>query len=108
MADDSIDISKVEQLSIALQYVREGNVYELFLKYVHATGLDAASLSKYITDTLVNLNLPLENCVSQCFDGASVMSGLCSGAQNRIREMAKGIVHSLHSSQTKPCSCRLC
>ena len=88
MADKSKDISKVEQLSIALRYVIQGNVYERFVTYVHATSLDAASLAKYITDTLTSLNLPLENCVSQCFDGASVMSGQCSGVQARIREVA--------------------
>ena len=88
MADESKYISKVEQLSIALRYVIRGNVYEGFVTYIHASSLDAASLAKYITDTLTSLNLPLENCASQCFDGASVMSGQCSGVQTRIREMA--------------------
>ena len=55
---------------------------------IHASSLDAASLAKYITDTLTSLNLSLENCVCQCFDGASVMSGQCSGVQTRIREVA--------------------
>ena len=62
MADESKDISKAEQLSIALQYVIRGNVYERFVTYVHASSLDAASLAKYITDTLTSLNLPLEIC----------------------------------------------
>ena len=36
MADESKGISKVEQLSIALRYIRRGNVYERFVTYVHA------------------------------------------------------------------------
>ena len=62
MADESKDTSKVEQVSIALRYVIQGNVYERFVTYVHASSLDAVSLTKYITDTLTSLNLPLENC----------------------------------------------
>ena len=52
-----------------------------------------ASSAKYITDTLTSLNLPLENCVCQCFDGASVMSGKCLGVQARIREVAPKAIY---------------
>ena len=34
MADESKDISKIEQLSIALRYVRKVNVYERFVTYM--------------------------------------------------------------------------
>ena len=44
MADESKETSKVEQLSIALRYVIQENVYERFVTYVHASSLDAASL----------------------------------------------------------------
>ena len=60
---------------------------------MHATKLDAASLTQYITDTLKRLNVPLGDCVSQCFDGASVMSGECSGVQARIREVAPSALY---------------
>ena len=48
MVDESKDVSKKEQLSIVLRYVLKGNVYERFLGFVTAEGLDVASLFNYI------------------------------------------------------------
>lgn len=49
-----------------------------FLTYVEATSLTAESLARYILEALKKYQL----------DGASVMSGTCSGAQKRIWEHA--------------------
>ena len=48
----------------------------------------AEALCKYICDTLAAFDLSLDNCVSQSYDGASVMSGRCTGVQSRIKEFA--------------------
>ena len=54
---------------------------------------DAESLTNITLDVLLRLDLPL--CVSQAYEGASVMSGNISGIQQRIREKAPmaGYVH---------------
>lgn len=90
LADETKDCSKREQLAIVLRYVdvESATIFERFLTYVEATSLNAESLSKYILDTLKQNGLDPQNIISKGYDGASVMSGCCSGVQQRIKEIA--------------------
>ena len=63
-------------------------IHENFLTYVQATSLTAESLTAYLVDTIRECQLDPECIVSQGYDGASVMSGRCSGVQQRFREIA--------------------
>ena len=56
--------------------------------FVKAESLNAESLSDYIFKTLSDYNLYPALIVSQAYDGVSVMSGSCSGVQQRIKMMA--------------------
>ena len=87
--------SKSEQMAIVLRYVdvKEATVHERFLTYVQVSNLDAKSLSEYILTTLQNHHLDLHSLVSQGYDGASVMSGRCSGVQQRIMEVAPQAIY---------------
>ena len=89
LADETKDCSKKEQLAIVLRYVDvdSAKLFEHFLTYVEATSLDAGSLSSYILDTLRMNGLDPQCIVSQGYDGASVMSGQCTGVQQRICEI---------------------
>ena len=95
LADETKDCSKREQLAIVLRYVdtESATVFERFLTYIEATSLNAESLSKYILDTLKEHGLDPQNIISQGYDGASVMSGCCSGVQQRIKEIAPQAVY---------------
>ena len=95
LADETKDCSKREQLAIVLRYVdtESATIFERFLTYVEATSLNAESLSKYILDTLKEHSLDSQNIISQGYDGASVMSGCCSGVQQRIKEIAPQAVY---------------
>ena len=86
IADETKDVSKSEQLTIVLRYVYGGSVYEHFLGFVEAKSLNASALTQYILDQLSNLELSINNCISQCYDGASVMSGCCNGVATKILE----------------------
>ena len=87
MADETKDVSKQEQLSVVVRYVdKEGIVNERFLTFVQATSLNAESLSGYLLKVLEDNELDPACIVSQGYDGASVMSGNCSGVQQRIKE----------------------
>ncbi|MCH9717061.1 MAG: DUF4371 domain-containing protein [Gammaproteobacteria bacterium] len=90
IADESRDTSKKEQMSFAVRYVdmNDGCVHEHFLTFIHAEGLDAASLSSYIKQLLTTYDFDTNKMVSQGYDGASVMSGHCTGVQTRVREFA--------------------
>ena len=90
---NKVDISKTEQMAIVLCYVSDATVDEHFLCFVYAKELNAESLTKYICDTLTSMCIPITNCISQGYDGASVMSGSCTGVQTRIKELAPKAVY---------------
>ena len=93
LCDESRDISKKEQMAIALCYVSDATVFERFLCFVCAKELSAESLTKYICDTLTSMYIPITYCISQGYDGASVMSGSCTGVPTRIKELAPKAVY---------------
>ena len=90
LADETKDVNKIEQLSIAVRYVDIGNasVYERFLTYVPTENQTAEGISGYILDTLECNNLNPKTIVAQGYDGAAVMSGSSSGVQTRIKAVA--------------------
>ena len=81
-------MSKQEQMSFIVQYFSEydQSIQEHFLTYIHTTAFDASSLTQYIKDMLEFYDLNPLCIVSQSYDGASVMSGKCTGVQTRVRE----------------------
>ena len=88
------DCCKREQLSIVLRYVDHAAViHEHFLTYVEAAGLTADKLTEYIVSVLEQFRLDPQCMISQGYDGASVMSGQCSGVQQRIRELAPHAIY---------------
>lgn len=94
LADETKDVGKREQLSLVLRYVDdEATIHERFLTYVEVSSLTAASLTEYIKSTLLNFDLDMSCMVSQGYDGASVMSGRCSGVQARVKEFAPQAVY---------------
>ena len=95
LADETKDASKVEQMAIVLRYVdtNTASVHERFLTYVPAQNLTAQGLSSYILRTLETHQLDPNCIVSQGYDGASVMSGCCSGVQTLIKEV---VPHALY------------
>ena len=87
IADESRDASKVEQMSICLRYVTTYEVQERFLTFVPLNSdLTAPTLACAIADTLSSKGINIRQCVAQCYDGASVMSGHINGVQELLRE----------------------
>ena len=66
-----------------------------FHDWKHALGRHglAESLASYILETLKKYQLDAKLMVSQGYDGASVMSGRCSGVQMRIKEHAPHAIY---------------
>ncbi|KAJ8884668.1 hypothetical protein PR048_016526 [Dryococelus australis] len=82
MADETKDVSKVEQLAILIRNVdcddwkiKERDIGLHHLKNYSAQGLD------------------LKNCVEQCYDGANVMSGWENGVQAREKHQAPHAIY---------------
>ena len=93
--DETRDTSKKEQLTIILRCIdpKEATIHEYFLTFVEATSLDAKGLTQYIVDTVTKHQLDLTCIISQGYDGASVMSGNCSGVQTRLKEFAPHAIY---------------
>lgn len=87
LADETKDVSKTEQLSIVIRYVKAGQVCERFFGFVAFSDLTATGIAESIVSALSKEHIDLAMCVSQCFDGASVMSGTSGGVQAKIRDL---------------------
>ena len=95
MADENKDCSKTEQLTIIFRYanVDNGVIHERFLTFVQADKLNAESLTGYIKGVIDKYKFDHKKIVSQCYDGAAVMGGCCSGVQQQIRTFTPQAFH---------------
>ena len=96
IADETRDVSRIEQLSLCFRYVHpeDHTIKERFLGFTDCPQLDAAALATQIIGEVHKLGLNIKDCLAQCYDGASVMSGHLSGVQTRIREeVGRGCVY---------------
>jgi hypothetical protein len=70
MADKSRDISTSECMSVVLRYVDTGNVIHVyFMGSITFDLFDAKSLSDKLFEFLSELNVPVQNCIAQCYHG---------------------------------------
>ena len=73
-------------MTLALRYVYKNEIHKEFLGYTHAISLDAEGLTGFILENLNKWGIAVENCISQSYDGAPVISGVSNGVQACIRE----------------------
>ena len=87
-------------MSLVLRYVvQEDGIHsknvikESFLGFTACGSLAAAGMCETLLTSLRDCGIDLLGCVAQCFDGAAVMSGRCSGVQTRIRELCPKAIY---------------
>ncbi|XP_031341628.1 zinc finger MYM-type protein 1-like [Photinus pyralis] len=89
MADESMDIAGIEQLSLGVRFYdkKDKVIKEEFLGFTPLHhGLDAETIANAITNTLTNWGLNLQYAVGQGYDGCSTMAGKITGVHKRISE----------------------
>ena len=90
MADEVTDCSNKEQLVICLRWVDENfDTHEDLIGLHEVPNISADTLVTYIKDVLHRLNLNIQNCRGQCYDGASNMTGIKSGVSALIKKEEK-------------------
>jgi len=94
MMDTTMDLSSYDQCSIVLRYVPHNEVYERLIGLKHVTSTSGNSLFETLKDTLAELDLPLNNCVANAFDGAANMSGQYNGVTAKLSEVIANHVHT--------------
>ena len=76
MIDETSNASNVEQVVLVFRWVDNNlAVHEEFIGLYQSNPIDAKSLVAIVRDSLLRMNLKIENCCGQCYDGASSMSG---------------------------------
>jgi len=91
--DETKDLSRKEQLAILVRYVHGSVIKERALGTYPMRSLTADALSTFIINKLHSLGLDWQNCVGQCYDGASVMSGWANGVQAKIHNQFPNAVY---------------
>lgn len=81
-----------DQMSRVLRYVhidwnnKIREIKESFLRFIEVLRKEAKPISEAIIKSLKNNGIDLDNCRSQCYDNAAVMSGHISGVQKLITD----------------------
>lgn len=93
--DTTQDISKKDQLSICIRYVNVNEnqntpvknlqIKESFLGFIEMQQQTSQNFENVVLDSLKNMNINIEKCRGQGYDGAANMSGKYSGLQARIK-----------------------
>lgn len=114
-ADESADRANIEQLALGVRYYdfEQNIVNEDFLKFIQITNQTALGISTEIMTAFSEMDINLQNCVGQGYDGAAVMSGEKSGVAKRIRDKFPSAIyvhcmsHSLNLALTDSCNISL-
>ena len=99
MSDEATDVSNVLQLVICLRWVdRDLGAHDesIGLKDIPCTNAD--SIAAELKEVLLRMNLKLNKCRGQCYDGCSTMIGHRHGVVVQIKEEEKRALytHSLN------------
>ena len=85
MADESCDVSTVEELSICARWLNNGKPEEHFIKLIAVSRTDAETIASAIKAFLDENNLLATNIRAIGLDGAAAMSGMRTGVHARLR-----------------------
>ena len=80
MVDETTDMSNKEQVVLVFRWVDNDLVpHEEFVGLYQTDSITSNALVAMIRDVLLRLNLKIECCRGQCYDGASAMAGAKKG-----------------------------
>ena len=96
MEDGNKDKNHRENIAIAARYVKNGEICESLLSMETTVFLDAKTFTNKTLETLVKYDINPKNMLSQCYDGASVMSGKKGGVQALIKEKLEKEITYVH------------
>lgn len=111
-SDGTRDRCNIENLSVIIRFVRNSIPEEHLIGLIELNQLDAEYVCDQILSNLSDLGYNGDNLVSQCYDGASVMSGVRGGVQallqNKVgkdipyvhcynHQLHLAVVHAMHA-----------
>lgn len=93
MSDEVTDSGGKKFLTIMLRYVKGKFIIERVIALARVADMSGSALSDIVFDRLVRLGVVMNRIVGQCYDGASNMSGIYNGLQEKLRQ--KGAFRAL-------------
>lgn len=89
-ADEAADAANIEQLTIVVRFVdKNDDIREEFMIFLSCKdGVDGETLTNQILEAIQGyLNLDMDNCRGQAYDGAGQMAGNVKGVSSRISQL---------------------
>ena len=87
VTDEVTDGSNCEQVIICLRWIDEQfEAREEFIGLYKVDQIDSDAIVAVLRDTLLRMNLKIENCLGQCCDGAANMTGAKKGVATQLRQ----------------------
>lgn len=96
LVDGTKDKNKNEIISIAARYVIDSKPKESLLSFEKSDSLCAEPMAEFILSKLTEYGLDLAKLISQCYDGANVMSGGDGGIQTIIQRKLNRVIPYVH------------
>ena len=88
ICDEYTDIANKEQLTLCLRWVDENFIaHEEFIGFYEVKNIKSDTIVAAIRDALLRIQISLEKCRGQCYDGASNMLGKKSGVAKQISDI---------------------
>ena len=85
MADEVTDALNKEQFVVCIHWIDQDLLaHEEFVEIHHVVTITANSLVERLKDTLLQMNLSINDCRGQSYDGASNMRGAKNGVSTQI------------------------
>lgn len=95
MCDEATDAANTSQLVICLRWVDDDLVaHDEHIGLKDMADTSAESIVRELKDVLLRMNLKLNKCRGQCYDGCSTMSGHKNGVVVRIKEDEKRALYT--------------
>ena len=96
LVDGTKDRANKEIISIAVRFVKNGKPIESLLTFETTTKFDAETNAELILKCLKKYGLEVLYILSQCYDGANVMSGDSGGIQRILQEKLGRTIPYVH------------
>ena len=75
MADECMNVSTIDELSVFCQWVKDGQPVEHFIEIISLKKVDAKTIYENLIESLKNKNTQLSKFIIIGFDGAVTFSG---------------------------------
>ncbi|KAJ6639835.1 Zinc finger MYM-type protein 1, partial [Pseudolycoriella hygida] len=96
LVDGTKDRSHTECVSIAGRYLKNGQLQESLISLETTEKFDAKTNAELVLQSLEDCGLDSKRILSQCYDGANVMSGDDGGMQRIIQIILRRLIPYVH------------